>query len=909
MNEVADKSSNRQPSIVNRQSERPFAAIACSFSLGIASSLLCQHYFFAGFAIADICLIYSGFLSLLKNRLKLSFTLGIIAISMGGLLMALANRDAFPESDLRSRISKLALRLGEPVSSEGCVVKESELRGDEIVATIDFRAFLDKDRWIVTAGKAMVRIAVADSENPGEKKLRLIRGDRVRGWAAWNLPRNFENPGSADSAGLLARRGIILVGKIKSKRLLETIPGGCIDPWTRIANTIGTHVQNSLDPLRAIEKGQRAAILASLILGDYSGLANNTREVFQNSGTFHVLVISGLHVAWIAGVLLQLLKWVWVPERIRYMLVFFIILLYTCVVGFQASISRCLWMVLLYLIGRMIFRKADSVNILLSAAIFLLISQPTWLFEPGFQLSFLSVLAIAVTAVPAINTYVTPVCRPVCFAGNSERLFLQPGPWHRIGRRLRVHCELCIESIEDSLSPICARILQSLSRCLAYLGLSTGCAIVTSLAVQLWLQPLLAFQFNRMSWISPFANIVVVPMSSAVLGTGAAAACAANLPWLGPRLMGLAGSLAALLLSCTARIADIPGAWQRCPTPSVGWVLGGILLLFVWSFFEWRRFWIPCAGIALFLAAVACGSVPVLGALLEHTHLPGSDTGKPLWENRQVLSLTFLDVGEGDSIVIRFPGMRTWVLDAGGLRQPPSHEDSAYVFDIGEAVVSRYLWQLWINPVDRVLISHPDMDHAGGIAAVLRNFKVGSFGYARAGPDKMISALMGVASEKRIPIRQLHTTIEAHIDGVDLQVLNPPVDKLFTTTNENSLTLRLSYHRFAAMLTGDLEKAGETAVLSQPGALDCQLLKIAHHGSRAGTSNTFLDRTKPRWAVLSAGRNNPFGHPAQETFHRILRHGVRPFSTMDQGAITLETDGKRYILKSYLGGILESGEL
>jgi competence protein ComEC len=121
--------------------------------------------------------------------------------------------------------------------------------------------------------------------------------------------------------------------------------------------------------------------------------------------------------------------------------------------------------------------------------------------------------------------------------------------------------------------------------------------------------------------------------------------------------------------------------------------------------------------------------------------------------------------------------------------------------------------------------------------------------------------------------------------------------------------MQLSFGRFSALLTGDLEKSGETELLAQPGISGCQLLKVAHHGSRSGTTDAFLDRVQPRWAAISVGRNNPFGHPSRETMYRLRQHGARPLSTIDEGAITIETDGYSYVLKSHIHGILERGYL
>jgi competence protein ComEC len=690
---------------------------------------------------------------------------------------------------------------------------------------------------------------------------------------------------------------------------VEKIPGDCSDPWTHLATSISARVRTGLEPIRENEKGQPAAILASLTIGDYTGLDNATREIFQNSGTYHVLVISGLHVAWIAGVLLQFFKLVLVPERIRYLLAASVILLYTCVVGFQASITRCLWMFMLYLVSRMIFRKAAPMNILLTSAIILLVAEPYWLFETGFQLSFLSVLAIAMTAAPAINKYLRPALEPLMNSGDSGRLFLEPGRWHRYGRNLRTRCEILVEEMTDSRPKCVSNILLRICRYIGSAGLAIGSMVVTSVSVQIWLEPLLAGTFNRMSWISPIANLIVVPFSSIVLAAGIAASIASGLPYVGPSCLWFAGSCASLLLHVTARFTTVSGAWQRCPTPSPAWILAGITLLFLWSLFGWRRFWIPCFYVAALLACLSYGSVPVLGALFEKWRQATGAHREQVWDgNASVLSVTFLDVGQGDSIVIRFPDGRIWVMDAGGLRLAPSHEENAYAFDVGEAVVSRYLWHAWITKLDRVILSHTDIDHAGGIPSVMKNFRIAGFGCSQTGSDEILTGILAIARERHIALNRLQTGMEERMGPVLVRTLNPPANSRLSSINDNSVVLHFSYRDFSVLLTGDLEKSGEAEVLSQP--IDrLQLLKVAHHGSRSGTSNLFLDRMQPRWAVLSVGRNNPFGHPSRETMARLQRHAVRSFLTLDEGAITFETDGSRYAIKSHIRGILERGTL
>jgi competence protein ComEC len=274
------------------------------------------------------------------------------------------------------------------------------------------------------------------------------------------------------------------------------------------------------------------------------------------------------------------------------------------------------------------------------------------------------------------------------------------------------------------------------------------------------------------------------------------------------------------------------------------------------------------------------------------------------------LKITFLDVGEGDSIVIRLPDSQIWVLDAGGLHVSPAQEESAYIFDIGEAVVSRYLWSQWFTSLERIVLSHTDLDHVGGMAAVMKNFKINRFEYPPIGADpEILNKLLEIAKTKNIHTYSPHIGTEEHWGSLSVRVLNPDSGLAEGSTNANSLVLQISLRRFSALFTGDLEKLGEAAILSRQGLRQNQLLKAAHHGSRSATSNALLDAIRPRWAVLSSGRNNPYGHPSPEVLARLRQHHVRALSTMDYGALTFETDGNRYQIKSHVLGMLEEGEL
>lgn len=861
---------------------RPAAIIAISFSLGIGLAQLCREYAFCGFALGGAILAVAAFLAWQRDRINLALALGSSAIILTGLLMALAHRDGIPDNHIQRMISQPGFHLNEPVLFEGCVTEEAENRGQETVATVELHGFMQKDRWIASQGKAILRIAnPGNLSGPPVQGASLSAGDRVRGWAAWRPPHNFQNPGSVDIAGLFAGRGIFLTGRAKSPRLLELIPGDCSNIAVRLSNSIRHRVRNSLEPLNREGQSRAAAILTSLVIGDYSQLDNSTREIFQNSGTYHVLVVSGLHVAWIAGVLIVSFRWMRFPERIRYFSAALAVLLYAAVIGFQPSITRCLWMFILYLIGRMLVRRSDPANLLFTAALLILCLEPNWLFEIGFQLSFVSVMAIALTAAPAIDKCLKPLLEPLKSAGLADRLFLQTGAWQRMGRRLRAHCELAIESLADAITPAAQEPLLRLMRLLSGAAMAIAGVFLVSLSVQVWLEPLVAFYFNRMSWISPLANLVIVPLSSFVLAVGIAASTVMNIPWLGSALLHAAAWASALLRYCAEQITLIPGAWQRCPTPSAFWVALGFLLLFPWAFFQWRKFWIPCSYIMLLLAFLSFGWRPTLIKR----------------EENPLLKITFLDVGEGDSAVISFPNGRHWAVDAGGLH------DTSSALDIGEAVVSRYLWDQWITKLDRAVLSHPDVDHAGGMPALMKNFRIFRFDYSQA-DDPILNDILEVARIRKIQPNEMHAGTEEKVGETRVRIFNPPPNAQFSSSNDNSILMKITYKRFSVLFAGDLGKMGEAQALQGPWDLTCSVLKTAHHGSKSATTNPFLDRSRPQWAILSAGRYNPFGHPSKETLARLIRHGAQPLLTSSLGAITVESNGDEYAIKSYVSGLI-----
>ena len=780
---------------------------------------------------------------------------------------------SYPAGHLKRLLQSGQLDLNEPCRSVGVCTKNSIRRGIGEQFELNVEKIENKFASFRASGKIRLALYYPKGELPPMQAL-LHPGDRVEVLANLHVPRGFNNPGQFDSAAHLERQDVFLVGTVKSELLI-----------TRLGNQQGGWLRNIVWRLRSTllqrlnlafpQTTHVQEIARALLLGEKQGLHPAIEQAFQATGIYHVLVVSGQHVAIIALFMFLVFKWMQLPKGVSALLTFAALCLYSAITEEQPSIVRATLMAGVFLVSLYFDRDRNLLNSLSLAALLILLYDPRWLFDPGFQLSFLSVLAIAVIALPALDRGLHSLLSAIKHVGDAsmDARFSPKLADHRI--RLRQ----MLKNLNNRIPSMVQKVVSFCVMACLRLTILAAEVFVVSLAIQTVFIILMILYFHRVSSVALALNLVVVPLVGLIVPIGFLCLLASFIsPTISLLLARICILLLHLLQTLATRFSGEEWGNFRLPAPPLWLVAIYFVLLAVLVF--------PAVPRTSRILAAATGGI-VLFFIVFYPFAPRSPADK--------LQITFIDVRQGDSILLSFSRNTAMLIDGGGLLGRSFGEVfSEEEFDIGERVVSPCLWSLGLRRIDRLVLTHAHHDHMSGLRTVLNNFEVGELWI---GNNPMIPEyveLLKAALRKNIVLQNFHQGEVTLFAGGRFEFLNPapnaPVGP--TPKNNDSLAFRLQFHERSFLLTGDIERKVEDEILGSGADIRADVLKVAHHGSRTSTSSEFLSRVRPVWAMISVSASSPFGHPHPETIQRFKEHHLPVFRTDRDGAITLTTDGR-----------------
>lgn len=664
-------------------------------------------------------------------------------------------------------------------------------------------------------------------------------GEVIQVYSKLKAPDSFRNRHAFDYAFYLKTQGITATSFVETQEYVAR------------RHTEISWLQDKLAQMRQaaalqmdlIKNNDAKQMMKTMLLGASQKVSKDLETAFRNTGTSHLLVVSGLHLAMVMSFLYLIFRIIFslypplllrVPVRqLSYWAALPFLIFYALLVGFSPSVLRSLLSIIL--LGFLIIHKhsRNILSLLYLVAFILLFLQPLLLFNLAFQLSFLSLFSILIL-VPPTTAYLENHFPPL---RNHKLLF-----W----------------MIE---------------------------LILATTAVQIGLFPLLTNQFHKISLLALPANVVLIPYFSFVI---------MPLGMLGLFFSWIYTPFAAFLFQALTHFS----------VPVIEFVkyLNSI---------SWNTHWLPRLSllqiilyVSLILIFVSALEKRKKGFALSLLIILNCGAWfYPSWADsrRDDFKITFLDVGQGDSILLEFPKGLKMLVDAGG-----SWNSN---FDIGEKVVLPALLDRGIRHLDYLVISHPHPDHFLGMKTLLQAYTPREFWWnGQMMENDDLKSLLAALQEKGIPILEKNKkSAPVDLNEASIHFLHPSENFPNSPTangasvNNNSLVMKIQDRGLNLLLTGDIQQEAEAEMARTHELAPIDILKVPHHGSNSSSTEVFLKQFPARYAVIQAGRHNRFAFPKAQVLQDYQEKGSRILGTYQNGEVEFIWDGKKLELSCLSG--------
>ncbi|MBX3014383.1 MAG: ComEC/Rec2 family competence protein [Caldilineaceae bacterium] len=586
-----------------------------------------------------------------------------------------------------------------------------------------------------------------------------------------------------------------------------------------------------------------AALTNGMVLGIEAGIPDALYEQFNRTGVSHTIVISGSNISILAALLFGLGQRLWGRRRALWPTLLGIGG-YALMVGGDAAVVRAALMGGLFVTATAIGRRSTAIISLAAACWVMTMLNPLVLWDAGFQLSGAATLGL-ILFTPGLTNF-----------------------WQRRWPN---------GAAPSLAAPAWSQLRYQGQRLLT--GLVQDGLLVT-LAANLTALPLVLYHFNRLSLVSLLTNFFIAPVQSLIMLWGSVGLLlgVCGLTWVARPLLWVPWLSLRWTVAVVQWTAALPGASVEVASYGAAslWLTYGGLALFYWrsqlqSMLQRGGAWLRGSGASRLVSGSAAGVLSV-GAILLWAGVITQPDGR--------LHIDFLDIGQGDGILIQTPTGRQVLIDGGRYPQQLLNELGAVM-------------PFWERELDWLVLTHPDADHMDGQSVLPQRFAIGAIwdtAVSQANPDGATWRAAMATTGAPLHLAQSGAWLDLG-DGVALWALWPPTHGVATANadNENSLVLKLVYGDFQLLLTGDAGIPSEDALLQQAAPLAATVIKLGHHGSNGSSSERFLKAVQPQLAVIQVGAGNSYGHPHPDVLARL--EGVTVLRNDQQGRIQLATDG------------------
>ena len=565
-----------------------------------------------------------------------------------------------------------------------------------------------------------------------------------------------------------------------------------------------------------------ASFMKAMIAGDKTDLSAYNRDLFSKAGVYHIIAISGIHIHILAFIILFICEKI--HKRYGKLIAILFVILYCLFTGASPSAMRATIMFLVYIIGKFIYRESDTLNTLGISALIILVFQPLYLFDVGFQYSFGAVLSIVIFSKP---------------------------------------------------------VLAVLERFINFKGLDM---IATAISVNFIPKLIMMNYFYGVATLDLLANIIIIPLAGIVIFLGFVIGIVGLFSiGIASFFSGIPYIILVFYQFVCKIIYEIPFSYIQTGKPSFLFLMLYIAVIFIIGLYFYNKINKKIFKISLCYAVGFYVATSVVFCVFK----------------KDEFKITMLDVGQGDCFVFEHKD-KCFIIDGGGNFEKELGNDT------GVNVLLPYLRYRGITKVDKVFVTHTDVDHAKGIVEIMDYVGVDELYLSDVeNTTEYYSLLTEKAELNSAKLVKIADENDVKIDDDIMINCFYPKRNESVTGNETSLVLKISFKNNSFLFTGDIDTNSEDNIIkNHNGSLKADILKLAHHGSKYSNSEQFIDEVSPKLAIVSAGNFNRYGHPAKEVIKRLNDKGVNVINTREKGAMEMYSDGDNIYFETMKWGCL-----